>query len=148
MNDRNEHISDFAQRLDGRFVGVLRWEQLEDLWEKIGSSSKAWYMYQVGSEPPSLPMKGDALRHALQELDQLLRADHEHDYCGIVYADRRDDPTLVKVYDPNNLGFSCGSSGLKIPPRWIISLQRPTEITDDSPTPKNRQRWWQRLFGN
>lgn len=147
MTDSDDQTPDFAQRLEGKFTGILRWEQLEALWDAINGSGKAWFLYQIGNELPSLPLKGDGLRHALQELDRLLRTDHEHDYCGIVYADRPAEPTLVKVYDPNNLGYSCGSSGLKIPPRWIISLQRPTEILDDAPTPKNRQRWWRRLFG-
>ncbi len=34
-----------------------------------------------------------------------------YDYCGIVYADDSENPTLVKVYDLNNLGPSCGSCG-------------------------------------
>jgi hypothetical protein len=142
----SDKASEFSRRLNGRFTGILRWEDLDRLWETLNGSGKAWYFYQVGSEVPALPLKGDGLRHALSELDQLLHADHDHDYCGIVYVDDRESPTLVKVYDPNNLGSSCGSSGMIIPPRWIISLERPTEVIDDAPTPRNRQRWWQRLF--
>lgn len=137
---------DFASRLEGRFVGILRWEGLDALWDTLLQSGKAWYFYQVGSERPQLPLKGDGLRNALNELGLLLRREHEHDYCGIVYADNPEDPTLVKVYDPNHLGSSCGSSGLVIPPRWVVSLDKPTEILDHAPTPNNRKRWWQRLL--
>ena len=138
--------TDFASRLAGKFVGILRWEQLDALWDQLNGSGKAWFLYQVGLEIPQLPLKGDGLKNALRELDHLLHQEHEHDYCGIVYADNPAQPTLIKVYDPHHLGSSCGSSGMTIPPRWIISLERPSEVSDEAPTPKNRQRWWQKLF--
>ncbi len=147
MNSMPSETEHFAQRLDGRFVGILYWDQLDTLWDTVNNSGKAWYLYQVGSALPELPLKGDGLKNALAMLDQLLHQDHEHDYCGIVYADDPKDPTLIKVYDPNNLGSSCGNCGHRIPPRWILSLEKPTLIEDDAPTPNNRKRWWARLFG-
>ena len=143
----DQQTNQFAQRLEGRFIGILQWEQLNTLWGTVLGSGHAWFLYQVGSAVPELPLKGDGLKNALAMLDELLHHDHEHDYCGIVYVDNPAEPTLIKVYDPNNLGSSCGSSGLKIPPRWILSLERPTRIEDDAPTPNNRKRWWARLFG-
>lgn len=137
---------DFKARLNGRFYGILRWEELDRLWERINTSGEAWYLYQVGSEPPGNPVSGEPLAAALRELDALLHADHDHDYCGIVYADDREQPTLIKVYDPNNLGTSCSTGGRVIPPRWILSLQAPVTIDDEAPLPNNRRRWWRRLF--
>ncbi|GAB4344355.1 MAG: hypothetical protein Kow006_00170 [Gammaproteobacteria bacterium] len=137
----------FAERLTGKFSGILRWEELDALWRRINASDEPWYLYQVGSEPPAEPVRGPTLAQALGELGALLRADHDYDYCGIVYVDDREQPTLVKVYDPNNLGASCGSSGRTILPRWILSRQRPEPIRDDAPLPNNRRRWWQRLLG-
>ncbi len=137
----------FSERLEGPFYGVLRWPQLETLWERVTGASLPWYFYQVGEELPADAIEGEKLTTAIRHLDQLLRADHQHDYCGIVYADDLDQPTLIKVYDPNNLGSSCGSCGYRIPPRWIISQIPPTRIDDEAPTPKGRSRWWQRLIG-
>lgn len=141
-----EQENDFNQRLDGRFVGVLRWDQLDDLWQTLENSGKPWYLYQVGSEVPEQPLDGETLKTAIRELDQLLHQEHDHDYCGIVYADDLANPTLVKVYDPNHLGASCGSAGYRIPARWFFSLQKPSEVHDQAPTPNNRKRWWNRLF--
>ncbi len=146
MKSMNE-TNDFRQRLDGRFEGLLRWPQLDELWQRLKQSDSPWYFYQVGSELPDAPVAGEALSKAIDELDALLRQDHDYDYCGIVYADDPHEPTLIKVYDPNNLGSSCGSSGQRIPPRWILSLDPPEEIVDEAPMPGNRRRWWQRLFG-
>lgn len=137
----------YSARLQGRFSGILKWHDLDALWARINDSGESWYLYQIGSEPPETPVTGEPLASALSKLDELLHADHHHDYCGIVYADDREKPTLVKVYDPNNLGASCGSSGQLILPRWILSLQKPEAIQDDAPLPNNRRRWWSRLFG-
>ena len=137
----------FSERLDGGFHGVLRWDQLDTLWALISGDGRPWYLYQVGETPPAAPLEGEGLRAALAELDRLLRSDHHYDYCGIVYADDLERPTFVKVYDPNNLGSSCGCSGVRIPPRWVLSHMPPTPIADHGPTPKGRSRWWQRLFG-
>lgn len=49
--------------------------------------------------------------------------------------------------DLHNLGSSCGCSGVKIPPRWVLSRMKPEAIQDDAPLPNARRRWWQALFG-
>jgi len=58
-----------------------------------------------------------------------LRADHHESYCGIVYADDLDKPRLIKIYDPNNLGSSCGSSKTtfqwRLTPFFRRQAQRP-----------------------
>lgn len=37
---------DFYARLNGRFHGILQWQQLDALW--MGVKSGQWYFYQVG----------------------------------------------------------------------------------------------------
>ncbi len=137
----------FRQRLlQGRFSGILRWEQLDELWARILAEPEGWYVYQVGEAPPDAPLEAEALRRFVAEVDALLRREHGEDYCGIVYADDREHPTLVKIYDPNNLGSSCGSSGRFIPPRWVLS-RVPPEAIEEPVTPMGRRRWWRRLWG-
>lgn len=70
----------------------------------------------------------------LGEITALPRNDHREDYLGIVYVD-----------DPNNLGATCGSIGFKVPPGWVLSLDRPTPIEAATPLPGNRRRWWEAL---
>jgi hypothetical protein len=136
----------FIDRLDGRFEGILAWERLDALWQRLKQQPEGWYFYQVGAQLPDQPLPAADLPGALDELDQLLRREHDYDYCGIVYVDDPNRPTLIKVYDPNNLGSSCGCGGGRIPPRWVISREPPQEIRDEAPTPNNRKRWWSRLF--
>lgn len=136
----------FAEQYQGAFSCILRWPQLDAFWARLREEAAGWYVYQVGEDLPDAPLPATEFPAFLDELDRLLRQDHREDYCGIVYVDDREAPTFVKVYDPNNLGASCGSSGRVIPPRWIISRTPPESVDDIGPTPGNRRRWWQRLF--
>jgi len=54
---------------------------------------------------------------------------------------------LIKIYDPGNLGSSCGMHGGAHPPRWVLSRLRPEPVQDDAPLPAGRQRWWRRILG-
>jgi len=75
--------------------------------------------------------------------------DHGEDYCGIVYVDNKQQPSLIKIYDPNHLGSSCGSSGAPPPlPGWTISLEQPCDLQLAFAPPANRRRWWQNIFSS
>ena len=138
--------NDFATCMNGQFQGILRWQDLDDLWSRIRAEPEGWHVSLAGEAAPEAPLAADALKHFVEEMDALLRREHDFDYCGIVYADDPAQPGLIKIFDPHNLGSSCGSSGAKIPPRWVLSRIKPARIEDDAPLPNNRKRWWQRLF--
>ena len=137
----NAEAKDFHARLMGTFSGMLQWQQLDELWGRIKGGQ--WFFYQVGETLPVKPLSGEELAVRIDALNTLLRHDHDYHYCGIVYADNVEAPTLVKVYDPNNLGSSCGHSTMPTPPRWILSTSQPTTIESHAPVPKNRRHWWQ-----
>lgn len=150
-NDMSNNLTDFSSAsyltlLDGEFSGVLRWEQLEELWATVNASDRAWYVNAPGHELSDEPLSAEALAHFLAELTTLLRKDHDEDYCGIVYVDDVSEPSMIKVYDPNNLGSVCGSSGKRTLPGWVLSTLKPVEMTLEVAPPANRQRWWQGLF--
>jgi hypothetical protein len=77
----------------------------------------------------------------------LLRREHDEKYCGIVYADDLQSPSFIKIYDPNNLGVSCGYSDNPPLPGWVLSKIQPVDLQSTQVVPKNRQRWWRALFG-
>jgi hypothetical protein len=136
----------FQQHYTGRFINMLSWQQLEDLWKTVKAQPLGWYIYFVGESVPTTPVQDNELNQFIQEVDKLLRQEHDYDYCGIVYVDNRETPKMIKIYDPNNLGAVCGSSGTIVPPRWLLTRIPPQSIIDNAPTPNNRKRWWQRLF--
>lgn len=129
----------------GPLAGVVTWEQLSALWARIDPDA-GWYLYALGEAPPAQPANGDAVRRFIDEIDALLRREHREAYCGIVYADDLADPRLIKIYDPNHLGVSCGSSKNPPLPGWIMSRAAPRRIQPHGATPAGRRRWWQALF--
>lgn len=137
----------FLEQFRGSFISALRWPQLDALWDTLNQKSDGgWYAYAIGEAPPMEPLTPDQMATFIKEVDTLLRQEHDEDYCGIVYADDLSDPTFVKIFDPNNLGVSCGFSENPPLPGWILSLVKPCNLENALPQPGNRKRWWQRLF--
>ncbi len=148
-NSLTEQQVSFWAAFKGTFSGVLRWEQLDSLWETLRADAAGdWYLYAVGEQPPTKTVSAETLSHFINEMDGLLRREHEEDYCGIVYVDDMQRPSFVKIFDPNNLGVSCGYSDNPPLPGWILSKLPPADLQAPLPQPGNRRRWWQRLFAN
>jgi hypothetical protein len=126
----------------------MSWDQLTALWQRIDPGA-GWYLLAVGVSPaPSLPAEAARVNTFVERIDALLRAEHHESYCGIVYADDLDAPKLIKIYDPNNLGSSCGSSKNPPLPGWIMSRVLPDEVVSNRPATESRKRWWQGLLGD
>jgi len=137
----------FINKFKGSFYGVLKWPQLDSLWETLRRQQDLrWFIYQVGETPPAEPSTHEHLKQFITEIDTLLRTEHKEDYCGIVYADDLQNPTFIKIFDPHNLGVTCGYSNNPPLPGWVLSLSKPDDLPHAFPPPQNRRRWWQRLF--
>ncbi|VFN03966.1 MAG: hypothetical protein BECKG1743D_GA0114223_110381 [Candidatus Kentron sp. G] len=95
--------SHFEERLWGNFSGVLRWTDLDALWEQLLTDPEGWYLYEVDKNVPQATVEPHELGHILQDIDRILREKHKHDYCGIVYVDEPTRPGMIKIYDPENL---------------------------------------------
>ena len=147
MNTDSDRRDRFIVAFGGSFTSALRWPQLDALWERVRERADAgWYLYAVGEPPPGDPSDAPSVLAFVAEIDALLRAEHDHDYCGIVYVDDPSRPTLIKIYDPNNLGVSCGFSKDPPLPGWVMSLLPPCDLPAARALSNGRRRWWQRLF--
>ena len=98
------------------------------------------------SRAPAQPADAEATGNFMHHVDELLRREHHHDYCAIVYADDIEKPCFVKIYDPNNLGVSCGFSDNPPLPGWIMCQVPPDDLKPPHPLPEGRKRWWSNLF--
>ena len=150
MNQQTNSVidnNDFMTLYKGKFHGVLRWPQLDELWDKVRQNSDSgWYVYAVGETIPTKLTNSDEITGFIEEIDRLLRREHDEDYCGIVYADDLKQPQFIKIFDPNNIGTSC-SVGTKAPlPGWILSKVPPVDLPEAMRPTANRRRWWQSLF--
>jgi hypothetical protein len=143
MNDNET----FRTAFRGYFVSLLSWQQLDEFWAVVRRNADAgWYLYAVGAPVPENKSSGKDVLKFITEIDGLLHKEHHEDYCGIVYTDSKEAPTLIKIFDPNNLGVSCGFSDNPPPPGWIMSLIPPQPLDGKRPLPAGRQRWWQTLW--
>lgn len=138
----------FEQQYNGLLYSVMHWDQLTRFWEKIDADA-GWYLYAVGQEVPVVPASAEKVRQFIEEIDALLRSEHHEDYCAIVYADNLESPSFIKIYDPNHLGSSCGSSAVKssVLPGWIMCQVPPAHLTANGLVTGQRKRWWQTFLG-
>ena len=140
-------MSEFLEKYRGFLGGVMKWDDLSRLWDIIRQQSdSAWYLYAVGESVPDTNATTDQLNQFIQSVDELLRKEHDEDYCGIVYVDDASHPTFVKIYDPNNLGVVCGFSDNPPLPGWVMSQVPPEDLEQAFPPPASRQRWWKKIF--
>jgi len=139
---------EFLEKYNGVLRGVMQWDKLDGLWKVIRDQEiEGWYIYAVGHDLPEKLADNEELDQFITSMDTLLHKEHDQDYCGIVYTDDFSKPTLVKIFDPNNLGTSCGSSKIPAQPGWVISRDKPAPLGTDVVLPGNRKRWWSRLWG-
>jgi hypothetical protein len=137
----------FYQVFRGNFSSLLSWQQLDEFWEVLRRKADAgWYIYAIGTPVPAQTSPNSDVVKFINEVGALLRKEHYEDYCGIVYTDSKQDPTLVKIFDPDNLGVSCGFSNNPPLPGWILSLIPPQPLEARRPLPAGRLRWWQTLW--
>ena len=137
---------DYLLKYRGFLSGVLKWDDLSQLWQVIQQQQCAWYIYAVGEAPPQKTASAEQLEQFMLSIDALLRREHAEDYCGIVYVDDVQQPAMVKIYDPNNLGVVCGYSENPPLPGWVMSLLPPVDLQQAFPPTASRKRWWQRIF--
>lgn len=139
--------NNFKERMNGRFYGMLQWADLDALWLRVRAEPEGWYAALTGHEPPSAPLTAAELDKFITEIDALLHKEHHYDYCGVVYVDEPGKPTLLKIFDPFNMGSGCRVGGDPIPPLWVLSRIQPTALAGNMPLTNSRRRWWQELFG-
>ncbi|MDP2132214.1 MAG: hypothetical protein Q8J99_01245 [Sulfuritalea sp.] len=147
MTTASSPTTEFQLLYTGRVWSVLAWDQLTALWKRVDPAA-GWYLLAVGVSPTPTLADAATVSAFIERIDALLRADHHESYCGIVYADDLENPRLIKIYDPNNLGSSCGSSKNPPGPGWIMSRVKPDEMSPTAQAPANRKRWWQGLLGD
>lgn len=140
--------SPYMRHFRGSFTSALRWHHLDALWTNLRRQAEDdWYVYAIGEPPPEQTMVKEQLHRFIDEVDALLRREHDEDYCGIVYADDLGQPSMIKIYDPHNLGVSCGFSANPPLPGWVLSRLKPCDLPAQRVTPANRKRWWQWVLG-
>jgi len=135
----------FLQTYTGRMSGVLRWPQLDKLWQKLDADD-GWYLYEVGNDIPAAPVNSESLLQVVEQMDTFLREEHDAAYCGVVYTDNLSEPSLLKIYHPKKMGASCGSSGSTVLPKWTLSRQPPVDLVEWALQKDHKPVWWKHML--
>jgi hypothetical protein len=86
----------YLSAFKGSFTSALRWHQLDALWQAVRKQNDGeWFVYAVGETPPASATSSEQCDRFLSEIDQLLREEHDEEYCGIVYADNLQTPAFI-----------------------------------------------------
>ncbi len=125
--------------------GVLRWHQLETIWHKL-SADEGWYLYEIGRNLPEERITAYELQAATREIDDFLHQEHDADFCGLVYTDNLDNPSLLKIYHPKKMGASCGSSRSTVLPKWTLSKMPPIDLIEWSLQKNEKPAWWKHML--
>ena len=89
----------YIEQFTGSFKSALRWHDLDRLWETLRRHNQGrWYLYQIGETPPEITSTHEDLDLFINEIDDLLHEEHDEDYCGIVYADNLQEPSMIKIF--------------------------------------------------
>ena len=142
----DESTNPFLQAFRGRLKSTLRWHEFDTTLESINQQPEDWYIYQLGTAPPEDTEEAKITQDFTQRINALIRKEHQEDYCGVIYTDSFTEPSFLKIYDPNNLGVSCGFSDNPPLPGWIMSKIKPIDIPEAMNPAKNRKRWWHKIF--
>ena len=128
MSTENFPDTAFWQRYRGKFSGVLKWQDMEELWAELKAAPADWFVFDPAGQAPTVPMGDAEFLSFLDEAEQLIYQRRDRSSCGSIYLDDASAPTYIKIFDPVNMGTSCGGSHDPIMPRWIISRMLPDTL--------------------
>lgn len=124
-------MSDYIEQFQSRFIGIMQWDDCNSLLQLLIENPDNWYLYDTDSNNlPSETISADEFVLTVSEIKQILDEEHKERYCGIVYTNDLKNPTFVKVFHPNNLGKTCGSSENPPIPKWLISKIKPEDVVE------------------
>lgn len=119
----------FWRLYQGRFAGFPTWPMFDRFWPVLEASGGDWYILDLDSgELPEAPASATEFSALLAGVQAMYAPARARSFCGVVFADDAAAPTLVKLFDPWKMGASCGSSGERILPRYVLSRVRPDAL--------------------
>lgn len=59
--DQSAQQDEFLTAFTGSFINMLRWHQLDSLWQTLRTQTKNWYVYAPGEQPPHTSLTSQQL---------------------------------------------------------------------------------------
>lgn len=144
MSANNNFEQIFIKKFQSRYLGIMAWSEFEDFWAHLTKHSNNWFYYDTEQTPPDSSVENMA--NELEKIYQIIKDLHQERYCGLVFVDDLIQPSFIKIFHPNNLGKSCGSSEFPALPRWVFSKIRPIDIVKKFGEPEKKSGFLNNLF--
>ena len=123
-------MSSYIDKFQGRFIGIMQWDDCFSLLDNLTNNPNDWYLYDTLTQAPTTTISADVFIETINKIKTILTDEHQERYCGIVYADDLKTPSFVKIFHPNNLGKTCGSSENPPIPQWLLSKIPPEDVVE------------------
>lgn len=140
----------FAQRLNGRFDGMVRQKDAERLAEAVAHWD-GWYLVEPQADMPEQAVEGTVARQHLEGLLQEILREERGVWSTMVYVQSMEDPWIIKIFHPRRAGCGCGGGGDALP-WWILSRVKPEAGIDwqpnvcATPSQASGRVWWKKWF--
>ncbi|MBF0621601.1 MAG: hypothetical protein HQL54_06705 [Magnetococcales bacterium] len=145
----------FNALLSGRFDGMVRLQDVDQLKEKI-TATNGWYVVDPGdSTSNNTPVDGIEARQQLDTMVEEILTEERGIWTTMIYANTIEDPLLIKVFHPRRAGCGCGPS-MGIVPWRVFSRVEPELVPEWQPKESCRlpdnsdktgeQPWWKKMF--
>lgn len=122
---------EFRTLFSGRLSGLLKWDQVDALFALIAEGGEDWYLYRVSEGLPEAPLSGEELGAKLKDIRDWAFIQNKKDpLCGCVFVNDREDPAIVKIYDPAS-GSSCSVTTPL--PVYTLSRSMPEKLPFEAP---------------
>ena len=138
----------YLEKYKSKFYGMLHWSDLDALWRNLenramSQTNTQWYIYDLNAQPPVTSTSNSELLSFVRNIDQWLRDTHQEKYCGVVYADDKENPGFIKIFHPKRMGHGVCSIAKDAPfPGWVISTLKPTDLNQPQAASAS---WWKKF---
>ncbi|MBF0447402.1 MAG: hypothetical protein HQL67_04290 [Magnetococcales bacterium] len=132
VNNREPTTDDalsFAQRLKGRFSGMVRladtYQLAADVVERDG-----WYVVDPTRPYLELPsVDGETAGCHLEGLMEEILREEKGVWSTLIYVQSMADPQIIKIFHPRRAGCGCGGQG-GIKPWWVLTRIKPDLVPE------------------
>lgn len=115
----------YWRHYQGAFSSLLKWEDVDAFWGQLAATEAHWYVFEKEKAAPQSPATEAQFSEILKAAEALVNARRKLSYSGAIYLDSPDAPSMIKIFDPVNMGSVCACSGERIMPKYILSLATP-----------------------
>jgi len=128
--------TNYWRAFQGRSSGLINWKDVDALWVQLSSQPEGFFVYDFEAAPPTTPLPAFDFARFLPKAEALVNERRDRSHSGAIYIDSLTAPLFIKIFDPTNMGTSCGGDHEMVFPRFTLSKIKPDARPTPTPKPK------------